>query len=175
MSVRESAVWLLQALAALTLLGLSVVMVAIVWTIHHQHIQILGVQTGSMRPALAVGDGLVIRPSTFASLAVGDIVGYRASSQMIVSHRIVSLNSATRQLLVQGDSNQAPDVPVQASQVIGRVSLVLPGFGSTTRLVRSPLGLVGLVYLPVTVVIVCQIETMKSYYRRPYRVAGLQS
>ncbi|MBC7707974.1 signal peptidase I [Polaromonas sp.] len=173
MRLQKSVLWFLQGLAISVLLGLSTLLVLISWTIHHHHIRIMGVQTGSMSPSLKVGDAVVVQPVSAKSLALGDIVSYRPVGQTtLISHRIIAINTGPQRIIVKGDHNPTADTAISDSQVVGRTFAVLPHLGTANRIVRSPTGLVICVYLPLTYCLTREIRRLQAYRLKPYRVTG---
>lgn len=93
----------------------------------------LAVRSGSMAPALGVGDLVVVRPVAAASLRVGDIATYRSAGGALITHRIVAVAGAgsERSFTFRGDANPAPDPqPVPAADVLGRMWFSLPYLGT---------------------------------------------
>lgn len=116
------------------------------------------VLTNSMAPKYAPGTFLVVKPTSFASLRVGDIITYQIESgkPAVISHRIVSVGtteSGERVFTTKGDNNSlADDAPVHAQQVRGRLLYAVPyvGFlanklGQTDRGALMPIAAVGLI------------------------------
>ncbi|WP_246295322.1 signal peptidase I [Arthrobacter wenxiniae] len=116
------------------------------------------VLTNSMAPKYAPGTFLVVKPTSFASLRVGDIITYQIESgkPAVISHRIVSVGtteSGERVFTTKGDNNSLADAaPVHAQQVRGKllyavpyVGLVANKLGQTNRGALMPLAAVGLV------------------------------
>lgn len=95
------------------------------------------VLSGSMEPALSVGDLLIVKQTD--SYAQGDIVVYQ-SGRMAVVHRIVSLDGETA--LTKGDANTAYDEPIMRSAIKGKVISVIPLLGYPVWALKSPLGVI---------------------------------
>jgi signal peptidase len=96
----------------------------------------------SMLPTLKTGDFVLAEAQP--SYHVGDLVVYRVPKGQIgagddLIHRIVAGN-ATTGFTLKGDNNPAPDPwTVPRNDVLGKDALVIPGFGSTLLVLRSPL------------------------------------
>jgi len=77
----------------------------------------------SMSPFIQAGDLLTVQPVEAASLRVGDVVFYRTTGDRAVVHRVVGrrMQSGHVVLATRGDAVFAPDEPVQAEHVLGRV------------------------------------------------------
>lgn len=176
MATWRVAVRLVRGLALTIMLGLSAAVLLGVAAMHHYGDRVLGVQTGSMEPAVRVGDGLVVRKTVFSKLAVGDIVSYQSAfGGSTISHRIISIDARQQQLVTKGDSNaQADGGAIKASQIVGRAEAILPYAGSIGNVLRNRIALIFLVFLPAIVLIVYEILHLKAGLTRPYRLAGYQ-
>jgi signal peptidase I len=93
------------------------------------------VMSGSMEPAIGIGDLIVIRLQN--KYREGDIITY-LDKQKLVTHRVLSIQPD--QLLTQGDANNTPDSPIDIKQVLGRMILRLPHVGSFFWFMRTPCG-----------------------------------
>ncbi|MGP8159756.1 MAG: signal peptidase I [Candidatus Dormibacteria bacterium] len=96
----------------------------------------------SMLPTLKTGDFVLAEAQP--AYHVGDLVVYRVPKGQIgagddLIHRIVAGN-ATVGFTLKGDNNPAPDPwTVPRSDVLGKEAVVIPGFGSTLLVLRSPI------------------------------------
>jgi hypothetical protein len=81
--------------------------------------------TGSMKPVFDENAILLVKPTPFAALKVGDIVVYQHPNIPIpVVHRLIALTA--KGFLAKGDNNSARDsVPVTAQNYSGRVYGIL--------------------------------------------------
>lgn len=96
------------------------------------------VVSGSMEPEIGVGDFIVT--AARGEYEVGDIVTYIGPDGVSTTHRIVA--KLGQQYVVQGDANNAPDTfRPSAENIIGKVVLVLPGFGNFAAFLQTPLGI----------------------------------
>jgi signal peptidase len=87
--------------------------------------------SGSMRPALDVGDVVLVETTPAWRLRQGDIavVHDPAMPERLLSHRVVS-RTAAGGLVLRGDANAQPDsTPVPPDHVIGTVRAVVPYIG----------------------------------------------
>lgn len=93
------------------------------------------VLTGSMRPHYPPGTLVVVRPTPFDELRVGDVVTYQLESgrPQVVTHRIVELGTDLdgKQLArTRGDANDVADrEPVRDVQIRGRLWYAVPWLG----------------------------------------------
>lgn len=84
------------------------------------------VLSGSMEPTFSEGSLLVVsRVASSEEVSAGDIVVYDAG-RSLVAHRVVEVSGGVA--VTQGDANNAPDDPVELSQVKARVVAWIPPF-----------------------------------------------
>ena len=93
------------------------------------------VLTSSMAPAYAPGTFLVVKPTDFTTLEVGDVVTYQLHSGRpeVVTHRITGFTAdqdGDRLLITKGDNNDLTDPnPVMEIQMRGELFYAVPGVG----------------------------------------------
>ncbi|HUS26782.1 MAG TPA: signal peptidase I [Nevskiaceae bacterium] len=129
----------------------------------------LSVQTGSMRPAIGPGALVVVHRVAVESLQPGDVITYQKTAQQTVTHRLVRVDTrpgGTVQLIVKGDANAVADQPVYASQLVGRVAYHAPWLGHAADAVRTPLGLLIMLYVPALLIVADELRRLAEYYRR---------
>jgi signal peptidase len=106
---------------------------------------------GSMEPAIHLGSVVLETPVPVADLAVGDVVSLvTGPSRNVFTHRItrVMTRDGAEWIATQGDANASPDPSiVPASDVVGRVSVVVPGLGYLVQMLDSLAGAAFLVSL----------------------------
>ncbi len=95
------------------------------------------VLSGSMEPELPVGALLLIHREE--SYAPGEIVTYEDKDGDLVTHRLISLENG--RAAAKGDANNTSDAEFPASQIYGKVRVVLPGVGGTILWLRTPPGI----------------------------------
>ena len=94
-------------------------------------IQFRAVLTSSMEPDLPVGSLIVIVPTAFEDIQVGDDITYvRDKNLTIVTHRVISKDETNHYLTTQGIQNNAPDVPTMYDNVIGVARFHIPVLGN---------------------------------------------
>lgn len=95
------------------------------------------VLSGSMEPALSVGDLLIVRAQK--SYETGDIVIYQSGSMPVV-HRIVSISDEA--VITRGDANNANDEAFPITAIRGEVIAVIPLVGYAVWVLKSPVAVV---------------------------------
>lgn len=99
------------------------------------------VESGSMEPALGVGDAILVRDlkgSRGGSVDVGDIITFAVDGGTFgtVTHRVVSVvdSPVGQQYVTKGDANRAADSsPVPPDRIVGEVVARFPWIGSASR------------------------------------------
>lgn len=117
------------------------------------------VVSGSMEPAVRVGDFLVIREQDVYE--AGDVVTYRSGGSL-VTHRVVEIDGTD--LITQGDANNVADEPVALSQVEGKMIFRIPKLGQAALLLRKPAGILVTVLAGLLLIIV---PTLADWRRKP--------
>jgi len=93
--------------------------------------------SGSMEPAINIGDLILIKE--YEKYDVGDIVTYK-TSDYYVTHRIVEKDGD--RVTTKGDANNANDKEFDVENIVGRYVCRIPGFGTFTSVIYSPVFLV---------------------------------
>jgi signal peptidase len=98
------------------------------------------VQSGSMAPAIGVGDLVATAPVDPGSLKVGDVISFRSEGSL-VCHRVVAVDAVNHTLVTKGDANAHPDpTPVPFDQVVGKMTMNVPLLGYVISFLKSPFG-----------------------------------
>lgn len=113
------------------------------------------VLSGSMDPAIQVGDLIFVESCDPSSLQEGDVVCYLSSGKAI-THRIVGVTSGEDgqpRLVTKGDANNAEDrLAVSFDQVQGAWNGArVPGLGNAILFMQTPLGMILFIVCPLAV------------------------
>lgn len=101
----------------------------------------LAVLSGSMQPAISVGDMVFVRPTPAEELQVGDVITFQPYSDnpTLITHRLIEITEYG--FLTQGDANNAIDDEIVFGQIKGRVDFTLPLLGYVTNAIPTVRGL----------------------------------
>ncbi len=90
-------------------------------------LQVMGIKTPSMEPAINIGDAVLIdKTYNNDKLKKGDIIAYKDKNDIIVIHRIFDINKDSS-FITKGDSNNAVDPDyVTKDKIVGKVILTIP-------------------------------------------------
>jgi signal peptidase I len=113
----------------------------------------LTVMSGSMEPALGVGDVVIDSRVSPAEVRVGDIVTFSdpEGTGKLITHRVrrVRIDGGTAHLVTKGDNGNAVerwDVPAGGS--LGRVEYRVPLLGFFVFWLNGPFARIGLIVIP---------------------------
>lgn len=105
------------------------------------------VLSGSMEPALSVGDLLIVQAQDIYQ--TGDIVVYQ-SGNMPVVHRIVSISDEA--VITRGDANNINDESFPTTAIKGKVISAIPAVGYVVWALKTPVAVVILLAAAVLLV-----------------------
>lgn len=111
------------------------------------------VLSGSMVPALGVGDVVIVSKLAPLDARIGDIVTFRSPEDRarLVTHRVLHMRAsgATVYFETKGDANTGTEKwSVATSGVIGRAAYRVPKVGYVTNRLGSRLGRLSFIVLP---------------------------
>lgn len=88
------------------------------------------IASGSMRPALEVGDVAVTVEVDPKRINIGDTIQYMMGPEKII-HRVIEIyeEDGVRYYIVKGDANRIADDPITDRRITGKLMLVIPKIG----------------------------------------------
>lgn len=100
------------------------------------------VLSGSMEPDIPVGSIVYDKEVEPETLKIGDVITYQLSDNTLVTHRIISIDANTEEIITKGDANDVEDgAPVSYSNVVGKMSFSVPLIGYITIYGKTKLGI----------------------------------
>jgi signal peptidase I len=125
--------------------------------------QSFAVLSGSMAPALATGDVIVVNRIRAEAARVGDVVSFRSpdDSQKLITHRVLSVSVAAGSVdfVTKGDANTGVERWSVAQQgTIGRVEYRIPKLGYLTNRLGSKYGRLAFVALPALLLVLLELN-----------------
>ena len=85
--------------------------------------RIYRVISGSMQPALQIGDVIIVKKST--NYAERDIITY-SNGLTTITHRIIAINND--EVITKGDANEVDDKPINKEQIVGKFFFRISNF-----------------------------------------------
>lgn len=160
--------WTKILLPLLMFTSIAAVLV-IVGVVRANHGQFLSIQTGSMTPAIPRGNMVVIFPAQVSILHRGDVITFVDPYDPLVTltHRIVNTPAMLKigKFQTKGDSNKSADMPISPSAIVGKVGYAIPKLGYLANFLRTPLGLLLVIYLPSLVIVSAEVRRVIRYYQ----------
>ncbi|MCW1907972.1 MAG: signal peptidase I [Candidatus Saccharibacteria bacterium] len=157
-----------QIMAGLAIISIASLSLAAVVT-KARHGALLSVQTGSMVPVLNKGDLVNVTKVSAGDLHPGDVITFinPANSKQTITHRIVEVPTLDngQKFVTRGDANPVNDQPIEAKSIIGKVGGSVPKVGYAVDVVRKPLGLALIIYVPALFVIIGELKSLAAYYK----------
>jgi signal peptidase I len=130
------------------LVGATVAMAWLATGGEHQKVRAMTVLSGSMTPALEVGDLVVAQVVPPSGLSAGDVVTFRDSGRdRYVTHRVQSIvwRGDLADVITRGDANLVGEEwTLPADGTVGRVVLRIPYAGYAVGSLGTPAGQLGL-------------------------------
>ncbi|MBI5044399.1 MAG: signal peptidase I [Candidatus Levybacteria bacterium] len=126
-------------------------------------IQSFVVLTGSMKPTLPIG--AVVYTQKGSAIQKGDVITFSNNKGQIITHRVVDIKKATSGLSYQtkGDANNTTDQSlVPSTSIKGKVLFSLPYLGYLINALRSPVGFLMFVILPILIFIALELWNIKG-------------
>ncbi len=120
------------------------------------------VTSGSMEPAIRVGDAVIMRPPSPGEIRNGDVITFKPfGSRGLFTHRVVAASEIEGNLYfqTQGDANATPDPDLtSADAVFGKVALTLPKMGFLLHFAATTRGKMLMIALPLFVLMVREVR-----------------
>jgi signal peptidase len=97
------------------------------------------VASGSMTPALEVGDMSISTKVNPDAIRLGDVIQYVKDGEVII-HRVIEIQGIGKDakvFITKGDANAVPDDPVPQAAVLGKTILIVPKVGWISIYLRT--------------------------------------
>lgn len=107
------------------------------------------VTSGSMSPAINVGDMVITEDIAFEDIFRNDILTFTDKQRSSAfSHRVIDIDDANKWLYTKGDNNTEKDpVPASYDYVVGKVVYIVPFIGYISIFLTSRYGVITIALL----------------------------
>lgn len=129
--------------------------------------------TSSMEPTLKVGDVILVKKVNPNKIKIGDIVTYNGMESdfagKIITHQVKDIteekddNGNKRKIFyTKGTTNNMVDPAVYEEQLCGKMIYKIKILSFISRIIRSKYGYILLVFIPLVLIFVKEMITIKS-------------
>lgn len=124
------------------------------------------VRSGSMAPAIGVGD-LVVAREQAGGYRVGQVIAFESGSDssVVFTHRVIEVlgEGEGASYVTKGDANEQPDEMVVTSNlVLGRQVLTVPQVGRLLALGKTKTGWLAFIVLPTLLIIIGDVAVIRQ-------------
>ena len=105
--------------------------------------QVYAVISGSMEPAISVGDLVYVRQAKPEAVEENDVIAFfgTESSDAIILHRVVENRTVDGSFITKGDANAQPDLsPVSYQRLLGAAERTVPKLGQVALILSGTWG-----------------------------------
>ena len=121
------------------------------------------VNSGSMSPTINIGSLILVEKKENTSIDIQDVVTFRTSNKTVVTHRLVGV-ADNGNYLTRGDANTSNDpMTLNKDSIIGKVVCSLPYVGFLMSVLKTPLGMAGLIISIITIILTFYLL---DYYKK---------
>ena len=113
------------------------------------------VATGSMADTIEIGDVVIVELTK--DVRKNDIIVYKEEENFI-THRLIEIDE-NGEFITKGDANNTEDKPVNETQVLGKVTYIIPKLGIWRKAILSPQVLILIASLIILLGIAFKITT----------------
>ena len=111
------------------------------------------VLSGSMEPEFYPGDIVVVKHKDKTDIKLNDIVTYKDSDGVIITHRIIK--ETPQGYITKGDNNNTEDADILTKDnIIGEVKFSIPKVGYLISFLSKPMVIAGLMVLLAVVIVI---------------------
>jgi signal peptidase len=130
---------------------------------------LVAVASGSMRPALEVGDLVIVQGIPASEIKEGDIIVFnRPSEKTYTIHRVIAIETLANETIrfkTKGDANPTEDPWILEQDVKGRVLYRIPYIGYMTLIPAIPITIA----IIIIIIILLWPEKTKRFHHKPHQ------
>lgn len=131
----------------LSWIGVAIISVVIIFfSFGYLGVQPAVIYSGSMQPAMDVGDVVIISEVPIDTITVGDVIQFRSGNVTII-HRVYETygEGNTKLFITKGDANDDPDIdPILPEQIMGKVVFTIPKIGWIPIAIKEVINKIGI-------------------------------
>jgi len=124
-------------------------------------IRLMTVLTGSMKPSINSGDIVVIKSIQPDKLTIGDVITYKKNNKTLITHRVINIENVDNKIFLKtkGDDNNVSDeYIIEEDMILGKMIFKIPKLGYIGGFIRTPLGFIIFIVLPLLMLSIKEIK-----------------
>jgi signal peptidase I len=127
--------------------------------------ELMSVQSNSMSPVMHKGDAVLLNKHK-SDPKLGDIISFVSpnNTKVVITHRVVGIDNHQGMVETRGDNASLDDQPIPAWNILGTVVTIAPVAGNLLNLMKNPLTLIVIIYLPALGIVISEINRLSAYY-----------
>lgn len=115
----------------------------------------LEVVSGSMKPAINVGDMIIINTKD-KNYKENDIITYYDKNHNLITHRIIKINDT--EIVTKGDNNNTEDEAIYSKEIIGKYATKIANLGIILSSLKSPFTMIMILIIGILICILTSID-----------------
>lgn len=115
----------------------------------------LEVVSGSMKPAINVGDMIIINTKD-KNYKENDIITYYDKNHNLITHRIIKINDT--EIVTKGDNNNTEDEAIYSKEIIGKYVTKIANLGIILSSLKSPFTMIMILIIGILICILTSID-----------------
>ena len=127
--------------------------------------QPLTVLSNSMNPTFETGDMLFVKRIDPKEVKTDDVITFREPGGKLITHRVIEVIDSSGEIgfMTKGDNNNVKDGEVvKGKSLLGKEVFNIPNVGYIADFLRSPMGLILLIFLPLAGYLCLEIYERKK-------------
>ena len=154
---------------SVTVVAFLLFLVVALFGVRFLGIQVYTVLSGSMEPSYPVGSVIYVKDFDPDALWVGDVVTFEVENDLVVTHRIVSVETTkddpdTLYYRTKGDANDCEDAGLLTEDhIIGKPFFMIPKIGFIADFMHSNFGrMISIVLVALVILLTVLAEHLKD-------------
>lgn len=123
--------------------------------------------SGSMAPEIPTGSIVIVANVNRNKIQKNDIINFNSptGNGINVTHRVVEIITQANSVSykTKGDANDSTDIDIiNSEKVLGKVVLIIPFLGKLYKIIKEPLGFIGIIIVPALFIIISEFINIKK-------------
>lgn len=130
--------------------GLIILLACVMFVPSFLGYDMYSIVSGSMEPTIKTDSIVFTKSVELTELKEKDIITFVLKDKF-VTHRVYSIDIETGVIITKGDQNLITDGSIMFDSVKGKVVFTIPNLGKTVTFLKTPIGILALIFTPIIV------------------------